>query len=643
MGPQGRGRWMRLTGLCLFVAVGCPERGVVTRAEVEALTAPRLERFASEADFEAYVDGLQRLRQRSGGGWSGPFGCGGEQGAADAPAEPTPGAADESVTNTQEEGVDEGGIVKAVGDYFVVLRRGRLFSVRQSEDLLRALEPVDQADAFPSEELKGSWYDEMLVYGRRIVVVGYSYQAGATELGLFNLGADGSLHHEATHFLRSYDYYSSRNYASRLVGGTLLFYLPSGLSAEDAELPALRTWVRGGKSTDWKPLLSHGDVYRPVQPTLTPTLHTVVHCSLDSPTLVCGARAVIGPPSRSFYVSREALYVWVSPSSYPGWSESAPDAGGAPQQPEDSFVYRLPLGEGPVTALRTRGSPIDQFSFSEAHSGARDELRVLLTPGGGGDGMWGPEWAAGELALLRAPLSAFSPQPRRAPEVGGHYARLPSPGTGVLQNRFVGEHLLWGAGSGWGNGSAEERRVFVAPVDAPAQVREVALAHAVDRLEVLGAGAAVIGSDGADLHFSALSLAGEPALRGHHVQASATQGETRSHGFFFKPDGAGGGVLGLPLRHQGGAWQHLRYGSAEVLYLGVDAQLNLTRLGALAADEDTRDDGCQASCVDWYGNARPLFYRGRIFALLGYELVEGQLQEGVLQERFRTHFLLDAG
>jgi len=27
--------------------------------------------------------------------------------------------------------------------------------------------------------------------------------------------------------------------------------------------------------------------------------------------------------------------------------------------------------------------------------------------------------------------------------------------------------------------------------------------------------------------------------------------------------------------------------------------------------------------VDWYGNARPLFVRGRIIALLGYELVEG--------------------
>ena len=29
------------------------------------------------------------------------------------------------------------------------------------------------------------------------------------------------------------------------------------------------------------------------------------------------------------------------------------------------------------------------------------------------------------------------------------------------------------------------------------------------------------------------------------------------------------------------------------------------------------------SCVDWYGNSRPLFIRDRIFALMGYEIVEG--------------------
>ena len=49
-------------------------------------------------------------------------------------------------------------------------------------------------------------------------------------------------------------------------------------------------------------------------------------------------------------------------------------------------------------------------------------------------------------------------------------------------------------------------------------------------------------------------------------------------------------------------------------------------------------DGCRASCVDWYGNARPLFLRGRPFALLGYELVEGRLDGGRIVERRRASF-----
>jgi hypothetical protein len=42
--------------------------------------------------------------------------------------------------------------------------------------------------------------------------------------------------------------------------------------------------------------------------------------------------------------------------------------------------------------------------------------------------------------------------------------------------------------------------------------------------------------------------------------------------------------------------------------------------------------------VDWYGNARPIFYRGRILALLGYELVEGALSNNALRERSRINY-----
>jgi hypothetical protein len=611
----------------MFIAVGCPNEGEkLRREELEPITFSRLERFESEDAFDEYKDKVRGLSDRVSSGWSGPFGCASNEDVA-SPNEPDSG---ESITNNQEEGVDEGGIVKAVEDYFVILRRGRLFTVRQGQGG-EALVPVHQVDAYAPGFTEGTWYDEMLVHGRRVVVIGYSYEVGATEVVLFRLEEDGRLTHEASHFLSSGDYYSSRNYASRLIGGTLVFYIPYRISERD-ELPGVKHWKRRNDTTDWSRVLSKVDIYKPVQPTLSPMLHTVVRCDLDSPDFHCTATAVTGPYARTFYVSRDAVYLWVS-SGYESWYLEEPS-----QEPTDSFVYRLPLDGGEPTALRTRGSPVDQFSFRESADG---HLEVLLTPQGAGDAMWGPEITRGngQFALLRAPLSAFSAEV--SPAAGGDYTRLPGPDSiWAVQNRFVGNHVLWGSGAGWRSGAGTERKVWVTDVRAPEAVKEVALEHGVDRIEALGStGSVIVGSDGTDLRFTALALGDTPELRGTYARPGAVQGETRSHGFFFKPDGTGGGVLGLPVRLQGAPWQHLRYGSAEVTFLRVTPTLGLSPVGALTAADEQRDDDCKKSCIDWYGNARPIFYRGRIFALMGYEFIEAQLAQDSLQETFRVSFL----
>ena len=97
-------------------------------------------------------------------------------------------------------------------------------------------------------------------------------------------------------------------------------------------------------------------------------------------------------------------------------------------------------------------------------------------------------------------------------------------------------------------------------------------------------------------------------------------------------------MLGLPVIGGGRrAARQLRRTSAAVVFVRNDA-LALSELGALHAAAADRDDGCKASCVDWYGNARPLFVRGRVFALLGYEIVEGALAERRIVEVRRIGF-----
>ena len=85
-------------------------------------------------------------------------------------------------------------------------------------------------------------------------------------------------------------------------------------------------------------------------------------------------------------------------------------------------------------------------------------------------------------------------------------------------------------------------------------------------------------------------------------------------------------------------------GNAAAIQFLSRADRRLADAGELASsgvEGNPRDDGCVASCVDWYGNARPIFWRGRVFALMGYELVEGAERGGPRGRRVREVARLD--
>jgi hypothetical protein len=630
--------------ITVLATVGCivfaacaesPGRTALPRAP-ESRTLPA---FASEAELGAYLGRLakeQRQRVRTEamgyeGGVAAPAAEAAPSAAQDV-AERAASGAEESITNVQHAGVDEGGIVKVHGDYLVMLRRGRLFTVAIGGN---ALQPVSAVDAFgPDIDPAASWYDELLVSGDAVVVIGYSYQRGGTEVGLFRIDDAGRLTHRSTYHLRNNDYYSSRNYASRLIDGKLVFYTPLYLSlsqeAPFAEFPAMRRWHRGAKDQEFHRILPATRVYqagRPLDGGDDLALHTVTVCDLESQEMTCQGTAVLGPPGRVFYVSPGAVYVWVS-----DWRRE--EKPGAETKLAESMVYRIPLdGSGPA-GLAVHGSPVDQFSFLESADG---HLNVLLRGGADGDGMWHGETTGGPTSLLRVSLDRFGDGREAAPAEA--YRALPSPDGYTFQNRFVGDYLLYGTGSGWGPPEQRTASTLYAVPWAEGPVAQLPLPHGVDRIEVMGPDAVVVGSDGQNLHFSAIRLGPRPELGQRYVSAGASQGELRSHGFFYKPDGRDGGILGLPIR---GAAQpgyaHLTEGSASILFLR-NRPSRFEELGELAARaEGSGDDGCRASCVDWYGNARPLFLRGRIFALLGYEIVEGRLDGASIREARRVSY-----
>lgn len=615
-----------------FFLIACSPPG----AENTASTAPgpgatsasvtnSLTRFASEEELQGELNRWPEARRRDAPGSFEPFAMDmADPFATDTTdAAPTTAADAESITNVQTEGVDEGGIVKRVGDHLVILRRGRLFTVSTADGGLRAVDQINASAPWVSGQ--SNWYDELLISGNRVVVVGYSYAREATELGLFELQPDGGLRYQATAYLRGNDHYSSDNYASRLVGDTLVFYTPLVQSASGlfpqlglertgaGSWPQLSLERRRSLPLDFQRILPAQDIYRADQ-NLDPerdflTLHTVTRCSLAQLPLSCDAAAVLGGPGREFYVSGEAVYVWTTTDS------------------GESTVLRLPLSGAAPQALQAQGAPQDQFSFLEEGG----HLNVLLREGA--RATWSP-WTGlpetepeGELRLLRVPLEDFGGLESAAP--GTAYHGLPEPGTAGLRNRFVGEWLLYSAGH-FGETAAPAyaaRYRQASPGQAlPAQTLNPG--HRTERIEALGGDAVLVGGGGGDLVFSAVDLGGARArVGGQYRLEGAQQGESRSHGFFYRSSGERQGVLGLPVLEGGGSGSSaLRRGSAAVLYLEHSA-LQFGPLGQLAAGNTPENDFCVSSCVDWYGNARPIFLGERIFALLGYELVEGRVTQ----------------
>lgn len=627
-----RSRLLAAVALCALA----PLAGCAPRAALSGSGGPTLRPFGSEAELARFQQRLVRdyeKRMEKNPPAPPPM----PTAAPSAPSAPgvspqglaVTGA--ESVTNVQTAGVDEGGIVKVHGDHLVILRRGRLFTVRIGGDALR---PVSAVDAFgPGVDPQGAWYDEMLVAGDLVAVIGYSYRRGGTEVGLFRIDPDGRLTYRSTHQIRSGDYYSARNYASRLVGSKLVFYAPIEPEPRGddpmAGFPAVRRW--GVADSTFRRTVDPTRVYRPAGGLSLeddPVLHTVTVCGLEADDLDCRSTALYGPEGRVFYVSAGSVYVWATP-----WRERREEDRDARPR---SVLYRMPLDGSAPTGLRVSGGPVDQFSFLEGGDG---HLNVLVRSEGRGDGMWASEVGEGDPALLRVPLRSFGDGSRAAPATA--YRVLPDPGPGPFQNRYVGDWLLYGAGSGWGPPRPDGSELFATRWADGDGAARLALPHGVDRIEAMGRGAVVVGTDGRDLHFSAVRLGAgaEPADR--YTRAGASQGELRSHGFFYRPETEDSGVLGLPVRGPSRpGWEHLARGSASVLFLRNDA-FRFRELGDLAADDragGAGDDGCRASCVDWYGNARPLFLRGRIFALMGYELVEGAVRDGRIREVRRASF-----
>jgi hypothetical protein len=571
-----------------------------------------------------------------------------------------------SITNVQEQGVDEGDIVKQIGQFLLVLQDGRLFSVDTRPANGAGLALVDRADVYRNSS-EDTWYDEMLVSGSRILVTGYSYAESASELNVFRIDARGRLRREGTFYLSSNDYYDTRNYASRLVGDRLVVYTPIDLSNIDLEgrfeWPAVRRWQPEASRTRparGRPLLGARDIYRPVRDTRYPMIHSISVCPLASAAagdLACTTTGFIAERDHEFHVSPTDAFIWTA-----DWSRAYRSSGDFPACPAGhrpaaadtvlAALFRLPLAGGAPAVLGTRGHPVNYLSLD---SGGGHFRALVRWP----SGHCNHENEAYPLTLFDTGLGRFGPTLVEAPARA--YTAMPAVGTASIENRFTDRYLVYGGRAGWSSYPPEEPSPLpvpaaVVPLDRPAAARLIDMPHSILRIEQVGENVILTGyRDDSALDVSMIDLRAAPRLASTVRLAGRYETEGRSHAFNSLAEADGSGVMGVPTTHreeQSGRWWSYSDAS-DVSFLAVDARGRLAPLGELLAyangpdqnneADEIDDEGvwenyhCEVSCIDWYGNSRPIFTDGRIFALSGAELIEGRIEGGRIREQRRLN------
>lgn len=702
------------------------ERRAAT-AELDRFTAPTLTRFASEDEFHRYAEAARQYRRTRGDYYRNYSAASGIQFSeaqppgqaatqsdeSQPPCVPTPEQpcrveegrsvvvtgtrmpppSNPSITNNQERNVEEGDIVKQIGHFLLILQDGRIFVTDIAAGGADRLALTDRADVYRNPH-SDMWYDEMLVFGDRVMITGYSYDEAATEMAVFRLNEAGRLSREGVFRISSNDYYDSRGYATRLIAGNLVTYTPldlQDLADGDFKWPFVRRWLpeddareaafQARRARNWRlrredrpdaepAMMDATNIYRPVRRLEEPTIHTISVCPLasadDGHAPACRTTAFLGPEVPEYYVTSDSVYLWTTSWGYDRSGECGAATPVAARDANPSLVYRVPLSGARPGFIAAHGMPPDQFAM-QADARALHAL-VRLVPTRCRQSYGAPT----RLGFYSIPLSRLGARLTEA--TPAMFTELPGTPSYSVASRFTDHYLVYGGMSryrrypdfsAYADYPADERRehlarimadlrprpAVVVPIGRPDAYRTIDIGHSVIRAERVADDIVLTGyRNGRGLSVTLIDLVGQPRVGSTALLAGRYESEGRSHAFNSIVEADGSGLMGLPTVGQVSDADRYSWRSraSDLSFLAMDRNRELRPIGELERRFDYVDqyddrtnvednDGvpgyrCEVSCIDWYGNSRPIFTGGRIFGLSGTELIEGRIVGGRISE-----------
>lgn len=241
---------------------------------------------------------------------------------------------------------------------------------------------------------------------------------------------------------------------------------------------------------------------------------------------------------------------------------------------------------------------------------------------------WSPEAEESNFSLARISLDLMGDGNARVPDAS--YRRLPSPRSSRIDGLFVGEFFIYVIGGYTPEGKATQPTAHALRFNANEALQDLALASADYRIESLDEIAAMFSSDARSMRITPMRLQGAATPAKALVLEPLPKGWNAVRYYYRRLDEAHG-IAALALVGERDPQSNPR--AAAVLYFRREG-LELSELGRLDARRDPPDPAvrCDPKCQRLFEDARPIFVGERMFALLGYELVEGRISGARIEE-----------
>jgi len=554
-------------------------------------------------------------------------------------------AAEESITNNQEKGVDQGDIIKRLGDYLLVLRKGVLYSVFMGNEHNSEMRLITKLPVQSNGEDHDSWYDELLVNDNLLLVIGFSYDLDASEMVFFKLSPDGSFAFHQRYLIKADDYYDSENSATRIVDGKLIMVFPTwadtdelresiiegkvnartvGLYRTNSSLPELIELV---SNQDWIQTSQKLDDYDiPISQVFSCPLDSIKHDHLS-----CSSVNLLGARGK-FYVSPSAVYIWDSNSPRSlDYRRIDPDRyallsrqGALDKWENDSnasVIYRVPHDDSAVSAVVVQGEPLNQFSFQE--KGTR--FAVISTLYREDNDQYFHDTYGLEFPLSTFSASSIEIEPDQ-------YTLISSNNDRPSANRFLNKQVFVSTSMLDDNlGLKTDVRIWDIESN---NVEAFDADFDIQAFHPLGENMLAMGAD-QRMSLVLESWSTGPLPKSLQIQKFPNYSSTESRSVGFNSsqyDEAT--VFGIPIiEHEDVDVRQSHYWGDDELPMDI-AFFESSQAGTfkgvgqlLGSREKFKEDDCKVSCVDWYGVARPFFIGEYIYGLIDFEILKAIYSE----------------